>query len=305
MRANVKIGLLCDEKWVGKTIDNQLILSEYKKNGIEAEEVIWDFRRDYHDFSMVIVRSTWGYQSRYSDYKKCLKKIDEETMLVNSYDTIVGNIDKAYQIEELKRYKIDYIESLLIGNEEEQIDELANQIKERYGNSQIVLKPSISASGQDTICIDSLESEWLCVCEYLQRIVKKEKKKVIVQRFREEIEDGELSLIYIMGVFSHAVRRFPGVLTKKKSIEYIYNVDKTVLDRGNEVCEKLRLKNNLYARIDLLMVGKKPMVMEVELNEPDLFFRKCGDETGRILNNFVNQSLNTLKYKKDRNSEEK
>ncbi|HEY2582103.1 MAG TPA: hypothetical protein VGI43_09855, partial [Mucilaginibacter sp.] len=100
----------------------------------------------------------------------------------------------------------------------------------------------------------------------------------LVQKFIEEITEGELSLIFFNKVFSHAVVKKPrtGDFRVQKdhggTVEGFYPGEKTIAEAAAfllDIKEPL-----LYARVDGVIINADFYLMELELIEPALFFTK-------------------------------
>jgi len=97
----------------------------------------------------------------------------------------------------------------------------------------------------------------------------------LVQEFLPEIADGELSLIYFDGVFSHAVRKRPpqgefrvnSRFGARRSAEV---PSRAVTEQGAAALRTLP-ELPLYARVDGVMRDEALIVIEVEVLEPALF----------------------------------
>ena len=108
-------------------------------------------------------------------------------------------------------------------------------------------------------------------------------RAAIVQPFLPDIEiGGELSLIYLGGAFSHAIRKrpqpgdfrvqpeFDGIITPHDPLpEEFAAAEAALRAAGAEL---------LYARVDLVRdLAGAPALMEIELVEPDLYLEHDAD----------------------------
>lgn len=82
-----------------------------KKEGYDAEIISWeDSNYKITDYSAIILRSVWGYQNKYSEFKKWLLKVKELGIpMFNNPDIILDNIKKDKQFEILKNNDIPFI----------------------------------------------------------------------------------------------------------------------------------------------------------------------------------------------------
>ena len=58
---------------------------------IYYENPIWDDESvDWKSYDLVIPRTTWDYAWKMDKFKAWLKKVSEETKLMNSYELLIG-----------------------------------------------------------------------------------------------------------------------------------------------------------------------------------------------------------------------
>jgi glutathione synthase/RimK-type ligase-like ATP-grasp enzyme len=116
----------------------------------------------------------------------------------------------------------------------------------------------------------------------------------MVQPFVESIQSqGEYSLFYFGGQFSHTINKIPqagdfrvqeehgGLVCSVEASQIMQVAAQTVIDQLGE-----RL---LYARVDLVLWDSAPALMEVELIEPSLYFSFDAHSPGRFA-----QALNEM-----------
>ena len=94
---------------------------------------------------------------------------------------------------------------------------------------------------------------------------------VIAQPYINEIKNGEISLVYFNGRYSHAVLRYPGIIGQKKNAVPIKKVSDSILFLGEKVCNAVGADSLLYMRVDIVETKTMPLIMEIEITEPDLY----------------------------------
>ena len=114
----------------------------------------------------------------------------------------------------------------------------------------------------------------------------------VIQPFRAEIHQGEISVVATNGNIRYAIKRFPGILSSKLEPEYmdINEIPGLVLEQTQLLLEFLTKKYNIppkLCRIDFVKNDIIFEIMEVELIDPDLFFR-------HIPKNILDQSLSDI-----------
>jgi len=113
---------------------------------------------------------------------------------------------------------------------------------------------------------------------------------VMVQPLVEEIErEGEWSLVYFAGVFSHAVLKRPRSGDFRVQSEHggtVEPVEPTalVIAAGRRAIAGIPFGDGppLYARVDGCIVNGGLRLMELEVLEPELFLRCAPEAAGRL-----------------------
>ncbi len=136
--------------------------------------------------------------------------------------------------------------------------------------ARAVLKPRISATAFGTHLITAGgtlgEEEWTAL----------ETSGGLLQAFVPEVESqGELSLVYVDGEFGHAVRKRPASGDFRVQGDFGGSVERiapagSARAFGDAVLAAVS-RPWLYARVDLVETDRGPVLMELELIEPDLF----------------------------------
>ena len=251
-----------------------------KKEGYDAEIISWeDSNCEITDYSAIVLRSVWGYQNKYSEFKNWLLKIKELGIPVfNNPDIILDNIRKDRQFEILKNNDIPFINTEFIYN----MDDLYSCIND---NSLSVVKPIISGSGENTFIIDKEKQKSTVTLNELERIYSKtlleSDNGIMVQPFIESIENGEFSCIYIDGKNTHNMLRYPGIFASKKKPVFLPSLPEEVSELSEKVSLLEEYKDYLYMRVDIVLHNNTPLIMEVELAEPDLLFKYIENEKVR------------------------
>ena len=267
-----KNAIVSCNKWINK-IQEDLLLKQYLENeGYNAQIISWeDSKINYNDYSGLILRSVWGYQNKYFEFKTWLSMIKSMGIpLFNNVDIILDNIKKDKQFEILYKHNIPYIDTKFIFD----VNEL-----NCYFNSNLpkVIKPIISGSGSNTFIIKSKENINQ-IKEIYKKLLEEKDNGIILQPFISEIKDGEFACIYIDGINTHNMLRFPGILSVKHKPIFLNEIPASVSNLAQKVSTLEEYKDYLYMRIDIVLKNNEPLIMEVELAEPDLLFKYIPDE---------------------------
>ena len=98
----------------------------------------------------------------------------------------------------------------------------------------------------------------------------------ILQPYLREVENGEYSLVFFNGEFSHAVLKKPRPGDFRTQHELgatrsVVDPDPALLGAAAAVLHKLP-SAPVYARMDGILQGGRFLLMEAELIEPELYF---------------------------------
>ena len=155
---------------------------------------------------------------------------------------------------------------------------------ERLRCSEFVIKPNIGANGDDAFRL-SLQDDAERL-EQLEEIFRG--RNCMLQPFRSWIlNEGEFSLFYFDGRFSHGILKTPAAGEFRSQEERggrIVAVEPEPLlsKRGGEAIDAVSPRP-LYARVDLVRNDAGDFeVMELELIEPSLYLRTHPDAPGRF-----------------------
>lgn len=272
-----KVGIVSCDKYKGKIEEDKNLKEALINLGINTDIISWQSEEDL-DYDLLVIRSVWGYQNNYNEFKNWLLNLKEKNIRVcNSPDIILDNIRKDRQFNILKRNNIDCIETVFLdrnGFSKEKIKELSK-------DKPTVIKPSISGSGENThiINIDLPNSIKIGEVEEIYgKALSNSETAIMIQPYISEINNGEYSCIFIEGKLTHTMMRFPNIFHDKKEAFLVENVPSKILELARKVESLEEYKGYLYMRVDMVMVNDKPKIMEVELAEPDLLTRKIKDE---------------------------
>jgi len=216
----------------------------------------------------VVLRSTWDYHRVPTMFRAWLEAMaDSGRVLLNPPDVARDNVDKVY-LQALHAAGIAIPRTRWIEKPDQA--SLADALREE-GWTQAVVKPRISATAHGTFLIaaDALPSD--------DDLAPARASGALVQEFIPEIRDrGELSLVFAGGQFSHAVVKhgkaddfrvqqdFGGVVAPAMPSAPALAFAESVMTHVPASC--------VYARVDIVESARGPLLMELELIEPELYF---------------------------------
>ena len=89
-----KVAIVSCDKWKNKITEDLLLEKELIINNIDAEIISWEDKSiDYSKYDCLILRSVWGYQDKYLEFREWLQMIkNKNILLLNHPDIIINNI---------------------------------------------------------------------------------------------------------------------------------------------------------------------------------------------------------------------
>ena len=145
--------------------------------------------------------------------------------------------------------------------------------------NEFVVKPSVGAGSRDAQRFGREEQE--DAARHASRMLM-EKRSVLLQPYLGKVDEhGETALMYFEGEFSHAIRKGPLLKRKEGPTTELFAKeaitarvpDAAELDVAARALQALPFETPLYARVDLIRDQQgEPVVLELELIEPSLFF---------------------------------
>lgn len=292
-----KIGIVSCDKWINKIVEDNLLKNELINRGMDADIISWQ-QPLKSDYDILILRSVWGYQNEYEQFKKWLMSLKKENVkIVNDVDLIVNNIDKYKQFQILKNNNVSVVNTVFL--EEIQRNEMTLDNISEIDSDLCVIKPSISGSGDNTYVFSKRNSlieipnsiNTKEIYEKMHHLLEINNDcKIMVQPFVPEINNGEYSCIFIEGSLSHTMLRFPNIFHEKRKTYLVNNPPIEILNLAYAVEKISEFSGYLYMRVDIIIQDNVQKIMEVELAEPDLLTKYVDDD---IIQKQIIKSLST------------
>lgn len=251
---------------IGWTLDNQR--AALSAAGFDVDTTPWDAVGDVAAYDLVLAMMAWNYHEQPHRWLALLDRAEREGWpLVNSAPLMRWNSDKAY-LTQLAGYGVSVVPTRSVASmDDAALDALSAEWDD------IVIKPAISANGMMTYRLrpgDALPDEV-------------RGRPMMAQPFRRGIvEEGEWSLIFFDGRFSHALIKNARDGDFRVQITYGGTSDDAeapaaALDSA-QVALAAMPEPATYARIDLVREGDRFELMELELIEPALFLSHAPDK---------------------------
>ena len=260
------IALLTCENLEGFVHDEHLLEQALKGRNLSYEWVEWKSEVNWNKYQLAIVRTTWDYFENSQLFFDQLKKIEESSCkLINPYSMMKWNSHKTY-LRELSEHGFATVPTFF--SCKFSVEELDSALDKLEGD-KFVFKPTIGAGAKDTFLLSKTDS--------MEELKVLEGREVMVQPFVEEIANGEYSLHFFAGEFSHAILKKPKPGDYRSQEEYGSHIDKVDPPSGMLATSQSILKSleepTLYARVDFAVQQDKHLLMELELIEPSMYFR--------------------------------
>ncbi|MFM2411417.1 MAG: hypothetical protein RL481_2245 [Pseudomonadota bacterium] len=233
----------------------------------------WEDPGDLSGFDLILPLIAWGYQRDCPRWFALLDRL-ETLPVANPAKVLRWNSDKAYLVE-LGDAGVSTVPTLI----RESLNEAAlDSAREIFGTKRLVIKPPISGGADGTFLIgpsDSLPPETI-------------EQRMLIQPFLHAIsEEGEYSLFYFSGQYSHAISKHPAKGDfrvqeqfggEERSVEAPADA-KALAEAAMAATQKLMSCDALtYSRIDMVRDSEGTFrLMELELIEPSLFLMHSPD----------------------------
>lgn len=256
--------------------DEALLGAALLEEGVECEWVAWDEPgARWATYDGALIRTAWNYTERVAAFRQWATDVGAMTSLWNPPAVVAWNSHKAYLLE-LAAQNVSIVPTRVLaaadpGGDPESV--LAEW-------SDVVVKPAVGAGASGT-------SRWVSDVAGAAGAIRALLAggfDVLVQPFLADVaRTGETSVVFVDGEMVHAVAKTPaagdyrsqpqhgGVLRSVRPTPAQVELSHAAL-RGAARCLQIEPDAILYARIDCVDLDGEPLLMELELIEPDLFF---------------------------------
>ena len=236
--------------------------SMLRRAGLAVESRAWTEPLD--GFDLILPLLAWGYCRAAPAWRATVADWGIRGLKVRNPPDVLGwNVHKSY-LGRLAERGAPVVPTLYV----ERLDEAALEgAAAAFDTDQLIAKPQVSASGWQTI-------RWSPGASLLGG----PDGPAMIQPFLPAIlGEGEISLIHIEGIFSHAIRKRPGSGDFRVQVEHSGVIASHVPAPDELAAAEAVLaavgEDLLYARVDICRDrGGRPVLMELELVEPELYF---------------------------------
>lgn len=251
-------------------VDSPLLMGALAVLSLEGELCVWDDPRvAWNDFDLVVIRSTWDYASRRDEYLRWARGVDR---LANPYPVVEYSTDKHYLVDLASR-GVEVVATSIVDVGQSPV----------WPEGDFVVKPCVGAGSIDARRYAPSERD-----EALAHVARLHgmSRDVIVQPYVASVDQhGERALIFLDGVFSHAMTKGAMLNVAAPRRDALYRREQMsratpepdAVAFAQDLFELLDARELLYARVDLVRDARGWALMELELAEPSLFLTHCAE----------------------------
>lgn len=239
--------------------------------GLVVEQKPWTDPGDLMGYDLILPLFAWGYQRDVSRWYALLDRLEAEALPVaNPVPVLRWNSDKAY-LAELGTKGVAVVPTVEIAT----LDDAAlAAARAQLGAEEVVIKPAISGGADGTHRLarsDAIPAD----AQGQRRLVQPLMPGILTE--------GEYSLFFFAGKFSHAIVKRPAKGDFR--VQEQYGGRETPWD-ATEAARQLAAAAlaaapapPVYARVDMVSdAAGKLHIMELELIEPSLFLHHAPDK---------------------------
>ncbi len=264
--------------------DDHALLRPLERLGLHVVPLQWDREAVAADCTGLVFRSCWNYDEAPAAFLRWLDELAARKIpCCNSVPLVRWNFHKRYLLDLEARGATLPATVLLAEGDRRTVAELFAEL----GTDEAVVKPAISMLARHTFRLSASR------LEDGERLLAQSRSRgeVLVQAFVPEIQtQGESSLLFFGGEYSHAVRKRPAAGDFRSQSEHGGAVEviapgPALRERAERVLACLD-ETPAIARVDGVEVGGELLLMELELIDPSLYLSThagAADRCARVL----------------------
>lgn len=261
MAATIVLATAADQPDI--TPSDQLYAEALRRRGFDVVGAPWNGPAMAFDgAAAVVIRSTWGYYRTAEAFRDWTEAMAAATRLFNPIGLVRWNLRKDY-VGELAAAGVRVPGTRIVPRRAAVIE----QVFDETGWQSAVVKPSTGGGGYS---VELLTRDG--VGEAMTRLAG---DTVLVQEFLPEIAEGELSMVYFDGVFSHAIRKRPPQgefrVNSRFGATRVAEMPLHAVTEQGAAALRVLPELPLYARVDGVVRDGALIILEVEILEPALF----------------------------------
>ena len=239
--------------------------------GLAFDLLAWDDpAADWDAPIATVLRTTWNYAQHLDAFSAWLARVAAVAPLYNPLDVVRGNLRKRYLLELASR-GVPVVPTTLV--------ERGGSVDLSRSAAKFVIKPEVGAGSWLARVFEPGDPD---APAHLAKVTAV--GAALVQPYMSSVDSyGERSLVWIDGELSHAIRKSPRFSGDSESVTGPFAIadDERAVATAALASVADRI---LYGRVDLARDDAgRPMVMELELVEPSLFFARRDGSADRFV----------------------
>ena len=276
---------------------DELVVGALAERGVAVDGVPWDGPVEWDRYAAVLPRSTWDFHHRLPEFRLWLDALASVGVpTLNPSRLLQWNLSKHY-LQSLATLGVGIVPTLWVTSEPGGARSLGRTVAEQGWGGAVVVKPTVSASAYGTWVAQRSDPAG---DELRYRAaLEASAHGLMLQPFLPEVRtQGEWSLVFIGGQFSHAVLKRPAEGDFRVQREYggsavAAEPDVQIVDAAARAvaaaaaCAQLGATDVLYARVDGVVHDGRFLLMELEAVEPVLFFGLGPEAPARMATQIV------------------
>lgn len=252
--------------------DFHLSFEPMAERGWQVETVAWRSNIDWNDFDAVYICTPWDYPEYLPQFLDVLANIDSSrALLINDLALVNWTLEKTY-LRDVERRGGDIVPSTWY-DDFESADPA--EFFTDHRTDKVVIKPTVGANAKHTFVLSDPVDE-----ELLQTVRQTfSERAFFVQPFMEAIQtEGEYSLFFLNGEYSHAILKTPKAGDFRVQEEYGADISAVqplkALREAAQALFSMIEPLPTYGRGDWVRGDDGCyLLMELELIEPSLYLR--------------------------------
>jgi hypothetical protein len=265
--------------------DTRHLIEPLAARDIAAIPAVWDDPQvDWKGFDLVVVRSCRDFVFRRNAFLEWAARVP---CTANPAAVLAWNSHKGY-LRDLAVRHVPIVPTVWLRPKQE-------WTLPETGHWIIKSAVSLASLRAGRYCMDDRHQRSLAI-EHMRRVHARG-ATAMLQPYMHAIDDeGEISLVYLGGVLSHAMRRAAALPRSDVGIERrflprgglqlrAYKPTTQEIATANQVLAAVPATRHqlLYARVDLVSgPNGRPVLMELALTEPELYFRHAPGAADRM-----------------------
>ena len=266
------------------TTDDRVLAEAIVAAGNEVIPVVWGERLP--PASTLVIRSTWDYIEDPDRFLAWLSELDAGGVVVHNPTSLLRwSLHKRYLVDLIGR-GVPTVPTVVVSHGH-RVD--VDALMRGYGWDDAVIKPAIGGTARLAVHVDALGTE--AAQRHLDELLADE--DAVVQRFVPSVPAvGETSVIAIGGVVTHAVQKRATAGEWRVHAEFGGSSEPIPVDDRLAAAARTAIAAvrpaPTYARVDLVdgPTGELQLI-ELELVEPELFFRLAGHAATRLAHHLL------------------